>query len=146
MKTILVFVTAALLAGGSKDSEQVQKDKRDLQGTWKVISAVQRGELVSQDDIRDTEIVFSGTHIHVREGGKQSRKFQFKIDPGKKPKEIDLTVVEGPGKGNIDRAIYQQDGDNLKIRIQENKDEPRPKDFVEREGDKLSMVVLRRFK
>ena len=139
----LMAATTITLAG---DASAVRKDKAALQGTWRVVASEQDGEKVPADDLKDLFLIFKEDAIQIREGTKSEEKFRFAIDPARNPKEMDLTILFGPKKGMIDRAIYTIDGNTLRICIQSNKDSPRPRDFSTRPASKLWLVVLERSK
>jgi uncharacterized protein (TIGR03067 family) len=141
--TVAVAITLAAFTG---DAEAIKKDKAALQGTWKVIASQQDGDRVPPDDLKDLYLIFKGDAILIREGGKTDEKFAFNVDPSKKPKEMDLTIKFGPNKEKIDRAIYEFDGDRVRICIQSNKDSPRPREFASLAGSKLWLVTLQRTK
>ncbi len=146
MKTLAIGVVIATVLTGGDITEAIRKDKAALQGTWKVIASEQDGEKVPADDIKDLFLIFKADAISIREGGKTEEKFTFTLDPTKKTKEIDLTIRFGPNKGKVDRAIYQIDGDTVRICIQSNKDSPRPRSFSTQANSKLWLVVLQRTK
>lgn len=127
-------------------TEMIRKDKTALQGVWKVTASEQNGEKVAAEDIKDLFLIFKQDSILIREGGKTEEKFTFLLDPVKKPKEIDLTIRFGPNEGKVDRAIYQIEGDTLRICIQSNRDSPRPREFSTRGNGKMWLVVLQRSK
>ena len=135
-----------ILAGGGDISQAIKKDKGALQGTWKVIASESKGEKVPAEDIKDLFLIFRGEAILIREGGKTQDNFSFLLDPLKKIKEIDVTLKVGPQKGRVDRGIYEIDGDKLRICIQANKDEARPREFMSRANSELWLVVLQRTK
>lgn len=136
-----------LLAGGSDIINAIRKDKAALQGTWRVVSSESNGEKVPADDLKGLAIIFRGNAIFVREGtGKEQEKFGMLLDPLRKPKEMDLAFLHAPNKGRLDRAIYDLDGDSLRICIQENKDSPRPTDFTASANSNRWLVVLQRSK
>lgn len=139
----LLLGACRLTAGGD---DEVRAEKKNLQGTWRVIAAEAKGEIAPQKEIEEMEIIFTGDAIVVREGTKVQERFAYKLDVTKSPKAIDFTFTEGKKKGRTDRGIYLLDGNNLKICIQEDKDAPRPRDFVTRAGTELSLVIMRRFK
>jgi uncharacterized protein (TIGR03067 family) len=138
-------LTSAFLFTGGDITEAIKKDKAALQGTWKVTASESKGEKVPADDIK-LFLIFKGDAILVREGGKDGSNFTYLLDPLKKVKEMDLTLKVGPQKGRVDRAIYELDGDKLRICIQTNKDEARPRDFATRAGSDLWLIVLQRSK
>lgn len=146
MNSWAVWTAALAIAGAGDITEAIRKNKAALQGTWKVVASEQDGEKVGADDLKDLFLIFKEDAILVREGGKSDEKFSFRLDPTKKPKEIDVTVKFGPNKGRVDRAIYQLDGEALRICIQSNKDSPRPRAFSTQAGSKLWLVVMQRTK
>ena len=135
-----------LLAGGQDITEAIRKDRAALQGTWKVTASTSKGEKVPADDLKELFLIFRGDAILIREGGKSAENFSYLLDPTKKIKEIDLTLKVGAKAGKVDRGIYQFDGDTLRICIQSNKDEPRPREFRSPAGSDLWLVVLQRTK
>ena len=144
--TTCALATTMLLAGGSDIIQAIRKDKAGLQGTWKVVSSESNGEKVPADDLKGLAIIFRGNAIFVREGAKEQEKFGMLLDPLRKPKEMDLAFLHAPNKGRLDRAIYDLDGDALRICIQENKDSPRPTDFTAPANSNRWLVVLKRSK
>lgn len=146
MNALLTAVVSITLVALTGDTEAIKKDKASLQGTWKVIASQQDGERVPPDDLKDLFLIFKNDAILIREGGKTEEKFSFSIDPAKKPREMDLTINFGPNKGKVDRAIYEFDGDRVRICIQSNKDAARPREFASAPGSKLWLVTLQRTK
>ena len=117
-----------------------------MQGTWKVTASTSKGEKVPTEDLKDLFLIFKADAIHIREGGKTTENFSFLLDPTKKIKEIDLTILVGKLKGRVDRGIYQIERDTLTICIQSNKDSPRPSEFRSPADSDLWLVVLQRSK
>src|SRR5438128_1751177 len=128
--TTWTIAAALLMSAGGEVTEGIRKDKAALQGTWKVVSSESKGEKVPAEDLKDLFLIFRGEAIHIREGGKTAENFSFLLDPTKKIKEIDVTRKGGPQKGRVDRGIYEIDGDKLRICIQANKNEARPREFM----------------
>lgn len=143
--TGMAALLGLVLAGGGAD-DAIKKDKDKLQGRWQVIESEAKGEKALAAEIAALEIIFTDDNIKVKEADKVQEKFAFKIDPTQKPKTMDLTIADGPNKGRTDRAIYELDGDNLKICIQANKDGERPREFKTKAGTDLWLVVLKRAK
>ena len=145
MHSFAICTIAALAVIGG-DAEAIRKDRAALQGLWKVTASEQGGEKVPAGDIKDLFLIFKGDAILISEGGKAEEKFAFSLAPTKTPKELDLTIQVGPNKGKVDRAIYQIDGDTLRICIQSDREAARPRDFATKAGGKLWLVVLQRVK
>jgi uncharacterized protein (TIGR03067 family) len=66
---------------------------------------------------------------------------EFKLDPTKKPKAIDV-VLQDKKTG---QGIYSLEGDTLKICHGES-DDPRPSEFESKEGSRNTVVVFKRVK
>ena len=70
----------------------------------------------------------------------------FRLDPTAKPKTIDFKVISGFGKGKTDLAIYELDGDTLKICYAMGEGAKRPTEFKSVAGTKLYLVTYNRTK
>jgi uncharacterized protein (TIGR03067 family) len=103
---LTLAVAATGWAGGAGD-----KDK--LQGSWKLTNVYFGGKEMPGG--KAITITFAGDKVSFKEGDKGAEEGTYKIDPTKKPKQIDLTK----GKDGKDEAkgIYSLEGDTLKIGI-----------------------------
>jgi uncharacterized protein (TIGR03067 family) len=148
-----------------------------LQGTWQVVSQERAGRatarpknmkwVIEGDTVwlvpgRGPEVVPPGKgqaekrNVQVGKGGKQAGSFQglrmnFRLDPAKAAKQIDL---DGPKK-SISYGIYQLDGDELRVCV--GITQPSPTYDKQAKGDEHSrpvtlspdagtLIVLRRVK
>jgi uncharacterized protein (TIGR03067 family) len=147
MRTIVSVTLGSLFAIGIVTAgDDAKADLKRLQGTWQVVSATSKGEKVPAEDIAELELVIDGDKISVREKGKVQERMMFKIDPAKRPRAIDFTHTDGPKKDKVDHAIYQLDGDNLKICVNEESGGARPTAFASSAGSSHSLIVLKRAK
>jgi uncharacterized protein (TIGR03067 family) len=148
MKMTLGFgVLAALLAAQNSDlKELIRKDQERLQGTWRIIAAESKGEKVASKDLGELFLIFDGDSIQVEEDKKKQDRYTFRLNPERKPKEIDFSYIKGPKKGRTDRAIYLFQRERLTFCIQEDETQGRPKDFNTEPNTALSLVVLERVK
>jgi uncharacterized protein (TIGR03067 family) len=62
-----------------------------------------------------------------------------KLDPSAKPKALDITGTEGPNEGKTILAIYERDGDTLRV-CYDLSGKDRPKEFKTSEGTPLFLV------
>lgn len=136
-----VIMVALLLIAADKKDEKTTTDKQSLQGTWEYISAtcdgkpyeVPIGVRITFAEDRITKIIEKKTYEH-----------KYKVYPKKDPKEISLISVKD-GKEEVSTGIYSLEGDTLKWCF--NKPgKPTPKTFTSKEGDKLTVCVLKRVK
>jgi uncharacterized protein (TIGR03067 family) len=79
--------------------------------------------------------------VNVNTGGKEVEfKERFKLDPARKPKQIDLTSLDGEApKGNV-LGLYEIDGDTLKLCFFDLP--PRPRTLDSKEEVLRKMVLI----
>jgi len=144
MKLAVLF--AALCTGlcfAADAKEDAAKDKEKLQGTWLVVGGEEHGTKMPEADVKmaDMRFIIEGDKIQATRGGKEKGKGgTFKLDPSKKPKEIDLIDDKETVKG-----IYSLDGDTLKFCLAKGGND-RPTDFTTKKGDGRGLFVLKRDK
>jgi uncharacterized protein (TIGR03067 family) len=133
---------AAPLAAAEKPANN---DKNKLQGTWSLVSVEIDKNALSMDDLKNAKLVVKREHYSFTLG-ETRLEITFKMDAGKNPKTIDLTVVEGPEKGKVYRGIYKLEGDIYTICRTNEPDKDRPTKFGTEPGSGLIMVVWKRAK
>ena len=113
-------------ADESKADEKPKADKDNLQGSWAVISLEERGKEVPEEEVkeRNAEMVFSGEKVTLPIKG-ESKVAEYKLDPSKKPKEIDFVL-----DGKTHKGIYLLEKDTLKLCVQKVADGERPTKFA----------------
>lgn len=118
----------------------------DLQGTWTVTS-FERGGKKEQEATAPVEVVFKdGLYTLPTEiGFTKSRQGQYKLDPSRSPKAIDLIPSDGPNKGLTIPGIYWLEGETL-IACYGEAGKGRPTEFASRAGSGWVLVTYRRAK
>jgi uncharacterized protein (TIGR03067 family) len=120
-------------------AEDNKKDQEKLQGKWSVVSAERDGQ--AHDKIKDDKLVIASDRITItKASGNEEPAVTFTLDATKKPKHIDVMV-----SGMTMQAIYELDGDNLKLCFARPGAE-RPGDFTTKAGSERMLVVLKRDK
>lgn len=142
----LVLASVLLIAADAKD-DAVKEAKAKLKGTWDVLSLEHGGrkERTPEDGkvqmvIQDDKLVME---IFVKSEQDMKTELTFTIDPTQKPPHIDIVPSDGPEKGKKGRGIYSLDNDELKLCIG-GPGEPRPKEFISKEGVKTVLVTMKR--
>jgi uncharacterized protein (TIGR03067 family) len=64
--------------------------------------------------------VFSKDKVIVKEPGDPDNVCTWKINPDKKPKELDVTGENSVGKVVTGQAIYEIEGDTLRVAVSED--------------------------
>jgi uncharacterized protein (TIGR03067 family) len=127
------------IAVAAADDKAAKGDQDKIQGTWSVVAGTRNGKAVPEERAKSIQLVFAGNKFTIKTKD-QVRDFTFKLYPDKKPKAIDVDMDGAVGEG-----LYDLDGDDLKI-IHGESGDPRPKEFVSKEGSKLTLMVLKRAK
>jgi uncharacterized protein (TIGR03067 family) len=82
--------------------------------------------------------------VMVNTGGKEVEfKNVFKLDPSRKPKEIDLTP-DGEGKGKTVAGLYELEGDSLRVCFPGQPDAERPTRLESKEGENYLLLTYTR--
>ena len=142
LKTLGLLALAGLLAAADAPKDDARKDDAaKIQGTWKVMSAEDSGRKAPEESIKDLKWTITKDSITYKVGPKTTR-WVFKLDPDKKPKWIDLTEGE-----RTRPAIYELDGDTLKVCFGEGAQKERPTAFESKPNSPNDvLIVLKREK
>jgi uncharacterized protein (TIGR03067 family) len=137
-----LLVTAVILAGfsylatTSDAKEKGGKDKKALQGTWKGSAGDKKAQLTIEGD----KFTFMF--------GDSTASGTFKIDPSKKPKQIDMTVTKGSDEhtkkyeGKTSKGLYELDGDKLKWLANEPGKDDRPEAFPKKGEETKNLYIV----
>jgi uncharacterized protein (TIGR03067 family) len=121
-------------------------DKEDLKaskGSWNVTKAVFMG--TESTDIFKTAVLTIEDEKYTVKIGDMEDKGTVKIDSSKKPKRMTITSTEGVNKGKVFEAIYELDGDKMKVcYMLEGKDPPTA--FESKEGTQTLYIEYKREK
>jgi uncharacterized protein (TIGR03067 family) len=137
-----LVVGGNLANGGGKGTKS---DKELLQGTWKIVSAEIGGKKPDDEEwakMQSQPFVFKGDKLLAKYDA------DFKLDPAKNPKHIDIVPLDGPEgeKGKTFRGLYRLDGDQLTICIALLPDGDRPASVTPAAGELVGVLVFQRVK
>ena len=141
MGILLAAVVVIMLnsAGSAQDKKAVDDDNKKIEGTWTVVSIEPTAK--TKEDLARMKIMIKDGSIIIKDGDVLVEKQTFKLDPSKKPKQIDIKAEDERLPG-----IYELDGDNLKLCVTEGKGTPRPTKFAPDDKTEAVLVVLKRQK
>jgi RNA polymerase sigma factor (sigma-70 family) len=127
-----------------------KKEQDKLQGTWLVVGVEEEGKAIPEQELKEakeTFVVKGGQMTYCRDG-KVQITMKFVLAPGEPPNWMELEFTEGNDKGHANHAIYELDGDKLKIRMNDkfggNSPTERPADFSTTEGKEAVLFILKR--
>ncbi len=145
MRVLILFVSLLLVAAAPKD-DAAKKDLEALQGTWTAAVVERNGQKAPEEVLNNFKVVFHGDKMIINPDS-DNRTSTFKLDPSKKPKWMDNTPEQGPAKGKSLPAIYELDGDTLRICFDNaGVSDKRPSEFKTTPGSGLALFVLKREK
>jgi uncharacterized protein (TIGR03067 family) len=129
MKRFLIVAWAVIsIAAETAKEDEAKKDLEKLQGTWTMAALEVDGKLVPEEKLKSSTLTIKGDKYIIKVG-EMTHETTIKIDPGKKPKEIDMTFLDGPNKDKTLKGIYEIDGDTFKMCRGLTADKDRPSDF-----------------
>jgi uncharacterized protein (TIGR03067 family) len=146
MKAILLAVVAvgALVAAAVRADEAPKKELEKFTGSWSAVAVAHDGKKVPEEEVKKMTLTVKGEGytLHVAD---QAIEGKHKLDPTKKPKQIDAVRTKGPHAGETIKGIYELDADTFKVCFAPvGKD--RPTEFATKEGDGCRLMTFRREK
>lgn len=119
-------------------------DRDSLQGTWLPSMAELGGKMLPDEFRKSIKLVVEGDKYTVT-AGKVVDKGTVKLNPARKPKQMDITGADGPNKGKKILAIYECNGDTLRV-CYDLSGKGHPSEFKTGEGTPLFLVTYKRAK
>jgi uncharacterized protein (TIGR03067 family) len=146
---VLAVGAAGVLATTAWADKPAAKEGKDakpatLDGTWQVTAFTKDGNEAPKEEADTMKLVISGDTFTVSHR-EEVVKGKFKTDATQKPATLDLEVTEGGDKGDSQMAIYELDGDTLRVCTAHN-GIPRPDKFESTAGSGHILITLKRVK
>jgi uncharacterized protein (TIGR03067 family) len=124
--------------------DDAKDDAKLINGAW-VPSVAELGGKEFPDEVRNSMKLVMDEGKYTVTVGKNPDRGTVKLDPLKKPKEMDITGTEGPNKGKTIPAIYELTDDTLRI-CYDLSGKARPTEFKTAKDTKLFLVTYKREK
>ena len=132
-------------------ADKGKDDKEAIQGTWQ-LSGLEMGgkEAPDNDEIKKMKSgkwVVTADKITIAVPGQDEHNVSYKLDPTKKPKEIDLTPLDGPEneKDKVVPGVYSLEGDVLKLCFPvPSAQQTRPGEVGTKAGGDARLITLKR--
>lgn len=135
--TLVLTLSLAVWSADAKDSDAIQ-------GTWLPATAELAGKMFPDEVRKSIKLVIKDGKYTVTVG-KVVDQGTIKLDPAAKLKKMDITGTDGPNKGKMIPAIYELDGDTLRI-CYDLSGKSHPTEFKTMEGTQLYLVTYKREK
>jgi len=132
-----------LLTAGAR-GQNAADERKLLQGTWLPTAAEVSENPFGEATLKIMKLVVEGDKYAVTVGISVDLG-TIRIDPAAKPKTMDIIGTEGPNKGKTLLAIYELNGDNLRV-CYDLTGKVRPTEFKTRKGEALFLATYKRAK
>lgn len=142
---LALFAAGLVLALGSTlAADEVKDELKKLDGTWTATEGEANGQALPEDEVKKLKLKIKDGQYEVKVND-QTDKGNLKVNPKKKPKEVDAESIEGTNQGKTIKGIYEVDGDTLKACYQVGEGE-RPTEFKAPAGSTFVFFVFKRDK
>ena len=141
-------MTVAMLSAfgaDNSDDEAVKKDRKRIEGTWKVVSFTINGNQSTGDVGKIIVVNGADGSWNLTVNDQELVQGATTINPSKKPKEIDITPTTGDDKGKMYPGIYEVADDTRKLCFAPT-GKPRPTEFTSVAGTDHVLVMFERVK
>ena len=138
------LVALTLVLAFSSAVRSADKDGDSIEGTWRPATAEIGGKVFLEEARKAMKLMVKDDQYTVTIGMKVD-KGTVKVNGAGKPKQIDITGTDGPNKGKTFLAIFERDGDTLRI-CYDLSGKARPTEFKSTEGSQLFLVTYKREK
>jgi uncharacterized protein (TIGR03067 family) len=147
MRFDIALIVAASLIGvpdRPKKVDPVKQEKKKLDGTWRAVAVEHLGQNWQGGGFTMTFAV-NNKYTQTASNGNVMEEGNYKIDPSKKLKSIDLEILTGKDKGKNQYCLYELQGDSLKMCLPiPGKD--RPTEFTTKKGTGYEIFIMTRVK
>jgi uncharacterized protein (TIGR03067 family) len=137
---LLLTVSIHLVAD---DKVKVSKELEPFQGMWSVEAITRNGVAVPEDQAQRLILVVNGNERLVKDGNEVKSKGTYTVDATKTPKQMDVTVADGPLAGKTLRGIYELKDNTFTLCLTLDGDN-RPDDFTCKEGSNRLLQVFQK--
>jgi uncharacterized protein (TIGR03067 family) len=141
---VLISAIAAIASAGDHKDVAIKKDRKQIEGTWRVVALEVDGNKSMEADIKKLSVVngSDGTWS-LRSEDQEISKGTSTFDPTMKPKTIDFTVTGGEGNGNRHLGIYEL-GENARKLCFAALGKERPTEFSSTVANQQILVTFER--
>src|SRR5215475_11648379 len=95
-------------------AKRAQTDSDRLQGTWSVTALEVDGQKMAGGMLNGARVVVNGDRFQSLGMG-ETYEGTLTLDESAQPRAFDLKFTAGPETGNVNRGIYEVEGDDWKL-------------------------------
>jgi uncharacterized protein (TIGR03067 family) len=122
----------------------IQRDVRQMQGSWQAVLMNQDGEVQPLvGAFANLQLIIKDDRRTIRSGETVFSEAYYRLNPAAHPPTIDLVVTRGGSRGQIMLGIYNISGDNLRV-CYAGPGRERPRDFKPKVGSGHALQEMKR--
>jgi uncharacterized protein (TIGR03067 family) len=137
-----VFVLSLLLIETLAAAAGEKPDAKAIEGAWAPVKAELAGQSLPAAVLKTISLNLDGGKYEVSVAGEPD-KGTYTLNSSTKPKSMVITGTEGPNKGKTFPAIYDLEGDVLRV-CYDLSGKQRPAEFKTAAGTQLYLVTYHR--
>lgn len=141
----VVTLVFALSATSGLAADPPAGDDEAMQGEWTIESLTFHGNVVESSELSTWRRIVEKNHAIWKRGEEVLLELDIKFDAALKPKTLDSTVASGAEKGQTALAIYELDGDTLRVCFADP-GQARPTEFSSNAGSLQGLYTAKRIK
>jgi uncharacterized protein (TIGR03067 family) len=147
MTSQLIVAAVVLVAAEAPTEDAAKKNLKKMEGTWMLIGHVHEGKTTTEKENKQARVklIIKGDKYSIYFGAKEAGKGTIRLDPAKKPKEIDLILAGKDSKGQVMLGIYELKDDVLKV-CNAVPGKARPEEFSAKKGSRRYLITYKRLK
>lgn len=143
---VLFMAVGAIATADDPKDEAIKKDRKVIEGTWRIVALVVDGNEAKEEDARKLTVVNGADGSwSLNSEGKEIHQGTSSIDPTQKQKTIDFTITEGEEKGTQFFGVYEL-GENTRKMCFAPPGEARPTELSSTHGSQRVLVTFQREK
>jgi uncharacterized protein (TIGR03067 family) len=109
---LLVVISAAL---GADQGEDMNKELKALEGTWKAVAMEAGGQPLPKESLPPFTFIVGAGGKSVAKMAEGEEQATISVDPTKSPRTIDNLHESGATKGKTQYGIYKLEGDKWTV-------------------------------
>lgn len=123
--------------------KSIEDDRKAFDGTW--VGAFNRrdGATVPEDEAKQARLIVTGDRYTMDRGEDRTSRGTTRIDPTRTPRSMDVSIIDGPHKGETWLGIYELSADTYRACFA-TEGGPRPTAFTSEPGSKQILWVFKR--
>lgn len=141
---ILIILLNPLALNANKEDE-VQKELKALQGTWRTVGGEAGGSSFPENALPSFTVVIGPDGKSTGQTPQEEFQFTLTVNPRKTPKTMENLHESGEQKGKMQYGVYKLEGDRFTVCVtpRGSPESNRPKDFNTKDTANVVFVFER---